>query len=132
MEPLDYLKKIEKEGFEAYIVGGYVRDYLLGYKTTDVDITTSATPKNVCKIFGINTGEELGCVNIKSSDLNVDITTYRKESNYFKHRPKSVVYVDDLKTDLQRRDFTINTICMDSDGNILDLLGGRKDLEMRT
>lgn len=131
MEPLDYLKKIKREGFEAYIVGGYVRDELLGLKTTDVDITTSATPKDVCKIFGITTGDELGCVNMKSSDLNVDITTYRKECDYIGHRPSSIVYVDDLLLDLKRRDFTVNTICMNSEGEIIDLLNGKIDLDNR-
>lgn len=129
MEALDYLRKIEREGYEAYIVGGYVRDKLLGKSTTDVDITTNATPKEVAKIFDLPSLGELGCVNIKCSDINVDITTYRKESKYLKHRPNIVTYVDDLLTDLKRRDFTINTICMDSNGEIIDLLNGKKDLE---
>lgn len=131
MEALDYLKKLENAGYKAYIVGGYVRDNLLGLGSTDVDITTDAPPKRVCKIFDITCGDELGSVNIKTNKLNVDITTFRKESNYFNHRPKKVVYVKDLETDLKRRDFTINTICMDSNGDIIDLLGGRKDLENR-
>lgn len=131
MEALDYLKKIENAGYEAYIVGGYVRDYLLGCSTTDVDITTNAKPKEICQIFDINSGEELGCVNIKSSDLNVDITTYRKESNYLNHRPKKIAYVEDLITDLKRRDFTVNAICMTSSGEIYDPLGGLVDIEKK-
>lgn len=128
MEILDYLKKIEKEGYEAYIVGGYVRDKLLGIDSSDIDITTSAPPKVIANIFELSQSDELGCINIKEANLNIDITTFRRESNYYKHRPKKVVYVKDLYTDLKRRDFTINTICMNSNGDIIDLLGGRSDL----
>ena len=129
MEVLEYLKQIENAGFEAYIVGGYVRDNILGIKTTDVDITTSATPQEICKIFDISKVDNLGSINIKKSDINIDITTFRKESNYFKHKPKNVTYVDDLLTDLKRRDFTINTLCINSKGEIIDMLGGLSDLE---
>lgn len=129
MNALDYLKKLEKAGFEAYIVGGYVRDMLLGINTTDVDIATSATPKTVCKIFNMSLGDDLGCINIKHKDFNIDITTFRKESRYFKHRPRKVSYVADLLTDLKRRDFTINTICLNSNGEVIDLLNAKKDLQ---
>jgi len=131
MEALDYLKKIEDAGYTAYIVGGYVRDTLLGRASTDVDITTSASPKEIANIFGLNLNDKLGCVNIKTSTLNIDITTFRSEAHYLGHTPKKVTYVSDLKTDLKRRDFTINTICMDKTGKIIDLLDGQKDLENR-
>lgn len=131
MQPTDYLKKIESKGFKAYIVGGYVRDKILGRKSSDVDITTNATPKEICEIFEISNKDNLGSINIKTGELNIDITTFRKESNYLGHHPRKLSYVDDLETDLKRRDFTMNTICMDKDGNIIDLLGGKKDLNNR-
>ena len=131
MEELDYLRKLEKHGYKAYIVGGYVRDKLLNINSSDIDITTSAKPKTIREIFNIKCNDNLGSINIKTSSLNIDITTFRKESNYFGHRPKKVVYIKDLKKDLKRRDFTINTICIDKDGNIIDLLGGKKDLNNR-
>ena len=132
MNALDYLKKLNDAGYEAYIVGGYVRDYILNIDSTDIDITTSATPKEVAKIFDINKADDLGCINIKDGDLNIDITTYRKESNYIKRKPNKLYYVKDLNTDLLRRDFTINTLCMDRKGKIIDRLNGSKDLESKT
>lgn len=132
MKPLDYLKKLEENGYEAYIVGGYVRDYLEGITTNDIDITTSARPQDISRIFGMNLSDILGSVNIKNNNLNIDITTYRSECEYFKHKPKSVEYISDIILDLKRRDFTINAICMDKNGNIFDPIGGTKDLIERT
>ena len=66
MKVLEYLSKIEEEGYEAYIVGGYVRDYILGYESTDIDITTNASPREIAKIFDLKVSDELGCINIKS------------------------------------------------------------------
>ena len=131
MYALDVLKKIEKAGYKAYIVGGFVRDKLLGINSSDVDIATSASPKEVARIFDLNQDDELGCTNIKSSEYNIDITTFRKEAEYVGHRPKKVKYVDDLETDLKRRDFTINAICMDSNGKIIDPLNGKIDLDKK-
>lgn len=131
MEALDILKKIESEGYEAYIVGGYVRDKLLGSNSSDVDVITNASPLEVARIFELSQDDELGCVNIKNSEYNIDITTFRQEENYIGHRPKRIVYVNDLLTDLKRRDFTINAICMNSKGEIVDPLNGIKDLTDR-
>lgn len=129
MEALDFLKKLNDNGYEAYIVGGYVRDKLLGTDSTDIDIATNAKPKAISEIFDVSNKDNLGVINIKTDSLNVDITTFRKESHYIGHKPKNLAYVNDLMTDLKRRDFTINAICMDKDGNIIDLLNGQKDLE---
>ena len=131
MEALEVLKKIEGAGYEAYIVGGFVRNKILGLNSSDIDVATSAPPKEVARILDINQDDDLGCVNIKGKDYNMDITTYRQEGNYVGHRPQNIVYVSDLITDLKRRDFTINAICMDSDGSIIDPLGGKEDLERR-
>lgn len=125
------LTKIEDNGFEAYIVGGYVRDLYLGIKTTDVDISTNALPKDLIKIFksGTLSKESYGSFNIKKNEYQFDITTYRKEANYVNRRPTSVIYINNLLEDLQRRDFTINSLCMNKKGEIIDLLDGVNDLE---
>lgn len=123
---LDELNK----GYESYLVGGYVRDYLLGIKTYDVDICTTALPKDIYSIFNI-CANNYGGAKLILDNYNIDITTFRKDSHYNKRRPMEVEYITDLKTDLMRRDFTINTICMDKDGKIIDLLNGIDDLNNR-
>ncbi len=127
---LKILKKLEKNGYSAFIVGGYVRDKLLGKDSSDVDICTNALPKNVIEIFNLDrsTKDEYGSVNIKTKKYNIDITTFRIESDYKNHTPKSVNYVNDLKTDLKRRDFTINSLVINSNEEIIDYYNGLKDL----
>ena len=131
MEALDIIKKIESEGYEAFIVGGFIRDKLLGNNSSDIDVITNASPQEVARIFELNQDDKFGCVNIKNSEYNIDITTYRREENYIGHRPKKVIYVKDLLTDLKRRDFTINAICMNSKGQIIDPFDGIEDLNNR-
>lgn len=129
---LKLLKKIENNGFEAYIVGGYVRDYILGLDSIDVDITTNATPMDIKNIFKdiCLPNEEYGSVKIIMKNIHFEITTYRKEYSYINNRkPIKFKYINDLMEDLKRRDFTINTLCMDSSGRILDLIGGLKDID---
>ena len=126
------LKMIEDNSYEAYIVGGFVRDYIMGIKSNDVDITTNAKPKDLIKIFpNANIDNEVyGSVIVYLNNIRFEITTYRDEGNYLDNRhPDTVNYVDDLKIDLKRRDFTINTICMDKEGNIVDLLNSRSDID---
>lgn len=125
------LETLENEGYQAYLVGGYVRDYLLGVTSFDVDIATDALPKDIHRIFN-SSKNNYGSVNIKVDKLNVDITTFRKDLNYVNRRPSKVVYINNLKDDLERRDFTINAICMNKNGKIIDLLNGCKDLDSRT
>lgn len=125
------LETLENEGYQAYLVGGYVRDYLLGVTSFDVDIATDALPKDIHRIFN-SSKNNYGSVNIKIDKLNVDITTFRKDLNYVNRRPSKVVYINNLKEDLERRDFTINAICMNKNGKIIDLLNGCKDLDSRT
>ena len=125
------LETLENEGYQAYLVGGYVRDYLLGVTSFDVDIATDALPKDIHRIFN-SSKNNYGSVNIKVDKLNVDITTFRKDLNYVNRRPSKVVYINNLKEDLERRDFTINAICINKNGKIIDLLNGCKDLDRRT
>ena len=128
---LKLLKKIEKNGFKAYIVGGFVRDYVLGIESNDIDICTNAKPKDIHEIFGnaCLPNEEYGSVTVIVKNVRYEITTFRKEYSYVGNRkPSNYEFIDDLHEDLKRRDFLINTLCIDSYGNVLDILNGRKDL----
>lgn len=125
------LQKLIDKGFSAYIVGGFVRDYILGLETYDVDIATSATPKDVREIFDLNNGndENYGSIYIKDKLYNYDITTYRKELKYENRRPVEYEYIDSIHEDIQRRDCTINSLYMDLNGHVYDEVDGEKDLE---
>lgn len=128
---LKILNIIKDNSYEAYIVGGFVRDYVMGIKSNDVDITTNARPKDLIKIFpNANIDNEMyGSITIYLNNIRFEITTYRDDGNYLDNRhPDTINYVDDLKVDLKRRDFTINTICMDNGGNIVDLFSSRSDI----
>lgn len=134
MNVVNVLERIEENGFEAYIVGGYVRDYLLGIESGDIDICTNARVKELLDIFSdINvTSNEYGAIKIITNKLRIDITTYRRDLRYNGDRRKvEIEYVDNLIDDINRRDFTMNTLCMNKDKNIIDLLGGQQDIENR-
>lgn len=129
---LEVLKKIEQAGFEAYIVGGFVRDYYLGNLSDDIDITTNAKPRDIKNIFedAEISPFNYGAVELIYKKQVFEITTYRSENNYIANRkPENVEYIDSLMDDLMRRDFTINTLCMDRDGVIIDLFKGIKDID---
>lgn len=123
----DILKKLNDNGYEAYIVGGYVRDLLLGVKTNDIDICTNAKMKDIMALFNGKVND-CGSLNIKTNDYNIDITTFREESAYFNRKPTDIIYISDLASDLKRRDFTINTICLDKNDKVIDNLNGIEDL----
>lgn len=130
----ELLLTIEDCGFEAYIVGGFVRDYYIGNKTLDVDVCTNATPKDLKKIFksAVMPSEKYGAVTLVYKKVRFEITTYRKELEYEDNRrPTDVQYIANLKDDLNRRDFTINTLCINSNGDIIDLLDGKKDIDQK-
>ena len=132
MNVVNILERIEENGFEAYIVGGYVRDYLLGIESGDIDICTNARVKELLDIFSdiSVTSNEYGSVKIVTNKLRVDITTYRRDLRYNGDRRKvEIEYVDNLIDDINRRDFTMNTLCMNKDKNIIDLLGGTEDIK---
>lgn len=122
------LTKIESSGFEAYVIGGYVRDLLLGNISLDIDICTNATPKDLIKIFPNASTKNLGGIEFKHKEYHFEITTYREELKYKNRKPIEFNYINSLVADLNRRDFTINTICMNSKGEIIDLLNGLKEL----
>ncbi len=127
---LKILNILNDYNHESYIVGGYVRDKLIGRKSNDIDICTSATPKEIMEIFPNTSSPNYGSINIIYKNTNFDITTFRKEIKYQDNRlPVKIKYIKNIKKDLLRRDFTINTLCMDKDGNILYLLNVKADLE---
>lgn len=135
----EILRALGAAGFEAYLVGGCVRDLLTGRVPHDWDMTTSAKPSEteaVLRTAGFHTiggnGRRFGTVIVVSHGENYEVTTYRSES-YGKdsHRPESVAFASTLEEDLSRRDFTVNAIAMDADGTVIDPFGGRKDLERK-
>ena len=131
---LKLLKKFTSCSFQAYIVGGFVRDYLLGIKSSDIDIATNATPKEIKEMFPDSClpNEDYGSVTVFMNGIRFEITTFRKEIGYINNRrPEKIKYIDSLEEDLKRRDFIINTICMDEDGVIVDYLNGQEDLNKR-
>ncbi len=131
---LHLLKQIEDHGFSAYIVGGFVRDLELKIPSTDVDITTNATPKDIRDIFQENclSHSEYGSSRVVFQGISFEITTFRSEGNYQNYRrPENYSYIDSLEEDLKRRDFRMNTLCMTSKGEVIDLLGARKDIQNR-
>jgi tRNA nucleotidyltransferase (CCA-adding enzyme) len=134
LSAVDVLKKIEKGGFEAYFVGGAVRDFVLQKPIHDVDIASSATPEEIKKIFPktVDIGIEHGTVLVLHKGNSYEITTFRAESEYVDfRRPKEVVFIRSLKQDLMRRDFTINAMAMDITGKIHDPFGGKESLAAR-
>jgi len=127
---LEILKIFNDNNYCAYIVGGYVRDKLLGKKSNDIDICTSATPKEIKELFETTSQEQYGSIPIIYKNNLFDITTYRKEMKYEQNRkPIKIKYIKKIKKDLLRRDFTINTLCMNKDGEIEDILNIKQDLE---
>ena len=126
------LRTLEDAGFEAYFVGGSVRDVLLHRHVHDVDITTSAYPEEVKELFdkSIDTGIKHGTVTVLYGGESYEITTFRTESGYQDfRRPDHVTFVQNLDEDLKRRDFTINALAMDMHGDIVDLFNGIEDLK---
>ena len=127
---------LSDNGCKAYAVGGCVRDYLLGKPEKDIDITTSAKPETVEEILKQNnikvveTGLQHGTVTAVLNGEPYEITTFRKDGEYKDNRrPESVSFVDDVKEDLSRRDFTINAMAYNHKEGIVDLFGGKKDID---
>ena len=130
LEVKDTLKKLNASGYEAYIVGGYPRDHYLKRKTDDYDICTSATPSQLKSIFPDIEEVRYGSCIYQVNGVSMEITTFRKELSYKKHRfLEQYEFTTSLKEDLERRDFVMNTLCIDADGNYIDLLGARKDMD---
>lgn len=129
------MRRLEDSGFEAYAVGGCVRDSLLGLEPYDWDVTTSAAPEQTMAVFGeraIPTGLQYGTVSVKSGEHIVEVTTFRTDGVYTDNRrPDSIGYASSLPEDLSRRDFTVNAIAYSLSGEIIDPFNGCHDLGYR-
>lgn len=129
------INKIESAGHEVFVVGGAIRDILIGKYPNDYDLTTSAKPTEIIELFekSILTGVKHGTVTIPINGSNYDITTYRVESEYINKRaPEKVSFTKDIYEDLLRRDFTINSIAYNPKKGLVDPFNGLEDLNKRT
>ena len=127
---------LEKSGFECYAVGGCVRDMLLNLTPHDVDFTTNATPDEILDCFKeyktFELGKKFGTISVLNDGAIYEITTYRIDGEYTDSRhPDKVEFSRNLKDDLARRDFTVNAMAMDSNGNVVDIYNGKADLESK-
>ena len=132
-EALEIINIIEDSGYEAYIVGGSLRDSLLGMQPKDIDIASSASPTEIKLIFNsyktIDTGIDFGTVTLIYNNKPVEITTFRSESVYLdSRRPDSVSFEKNIDEDLKRRDFTINAMAYNQSKKLVDLFSGEEDL----
>lgn len=125
------IENLQMHGYEAYAVGGCVRDSILAKKPEDWDITTSAKPEEIKKLFRrtVDTGIEHGTVTVLLGKESFEVTTYRIDGMYEDSRhPKEVVFTNKLEEDLKRRDFTINAMAYNDEVRLVDVFGGMKDL----
>lgn len=130
------ISKLENAGYEAFIVGGCVRDSIIGRTPFDWDVTTSATPDEMKAVFAdmrtIDTGIEHGTVTVVSDSQNVEVTTYRIDGEYLdSRRPENVTFTRSIKEDLARRDFTINAMAYSNSKGLIDYFGGQDDLDAK-
>lgn len=129
------LNSLHKKGFDAYVVGGCVRDVLMGKYPNDWDITTNALPSDIKSIFKktIDTGLAHGTVTVLKNDIPYEITTFRIDGKYINNRkPESVVFTPDIEIDLSRRDFTVNSMAYNHKAGLIDMFGGQNDIRCRT
>ncbi len=128
------IKTLNRHGFEAYLVGGSIRDLLIDLVPKDYDIATSATPEEVTNIFDktLSVGIKHGSIMVYAKGVYYDVTTYRYDGEYEQHRyPKNVIFIDDLVEDLRRRDITINAMAYHPEKGIIDPFQGTDDLSSR-
>ena len=133
-EVVELLDRLNQNNFEAYVVGGCVRDTLLGINPHDWDICTSASPSEMIEVFSeyrvLKTGLKHGTLTVLINEMPIEVTTFRTDGEYKDHRhPESVVFVKTLKEDLSRRDFTVNAMAYHPKSGIQDPFGGCEDLK---
>ena len=138
-EVQEIIEVLETNGSTAYLVGGAVRNQLLGIPVKDWDLTTSATPDQMIQLFNssgfltVPSGIEHGTVTVLNKGLSIEITTYRIEGKYSDgRRPDNVNFNASLEEDLMRRDFTINAMAYNKRTGLIDLFGGLNDLKSKT
>ncbi|TQR15366.1 CCA tRNA nucleotidyltransferase [Psychrobacillus soli] len=132
-EAYKVIETLENAGFEAYVVGGAVRDFTRNMHANDVDVTTNATPNEVKQLFPhtIDVGIEHGTVLVVLKET-IEVTTFRSEATYSDfRRPDAVTFVRSLQEDLQRRDFTMNAMALTKTDELIDYFGGREDIEKK-
>ncbi len=123
----EILTLLNDQGFEAYIVGGYVRDLFLKKESFDIDICTNASPEKLKELFQLEPGF-YGELHFEKEKYHFTITPYRKEFTYQKNKLMQFEWIHDLKVDLERRDFTINTLCLNKEGILIDRYHAQKDI----
>lgn len=131
---LEILKVLNDNGYEAYIVGGYPRNTYLGIASTDIDICTNATPTDIASIFSDvdMSNSSYGAVHLTYHGFLYEITTFRRDKAMLDgNRSYSVEYINSLEEDLYRRDFVMNTLCMNKEGQYIDYLRAIKDIDAR-
>ena len=127
------ISMLESKGYNAYIVGGCLRDILLGRKSHDIDITTDALPEEIIEVFNdsykvVETGVKYGTVTVIIEASPIEITTFRSEQDYLDgRRPQNISYEKDIKADLSRRDFTLNAMAYNDKDGLIDLFDGKED-----
>ena len=133
MRGIEIVKKLNEKMYEAYIVGGAVRDYLLNVDFKDIDISTTATPDQVLELFPHGDGryKELGCIELKENNMSFQITTFRDEELVTKRKTKNIHYSKKLTDDVIRRDFTVNALALSSNLNVIDVVKGTKDVKKK-
>jgi len=135
-EVMFVIDRLTSAGYEAYSVGGAVRDHVMGRAPGDYDVTTSATPDEMLRVFEgervVETGLKHGTVTVVKNSMNIEVTTYRIDGSYADGRhPDSVEFTSSLTEDLRRRDFTINAMAYSPDGYLVDVFGGTEDIEKK-
>lgn len=131
---LSIISRINSAGYEAYLVGGCVRDTVMGREPSDFDIATSARPSEIISLFPktVTVGEKYGTVIVICGENRAEVTTFRTDGDYRDgRRPERVSFSESLKDDLKRRDFTVNAMAMDSGGKIYDFYGGTDDIKRK-
>ncbi len=130
------LERLHAAGYHAYVVGGCVRDFLMGRTPGDYDVTTSAKPEQTLDVFAdcrvVETGLQHGTVTLVRDGMNIEITTYRVDGVYLDGRhPENVTFTDDLAEDLCRRDFTVNAMAYSPDSGVIDYHDGMRNMAER-
>ena len=132
---LRIIRRLREEGFQAYLVGGCVRDLVMGREPQDFDVSTSATPEQVVKLYpeSLTVGAQFGVVIVPREEGNVEVATFRSDGLYADGRhPTEVRYSKTAQEDVARRDFTINGLLFDPEKNrVLDYVEGQSDIRAR-
>lgn len=127
---IDLLKKINHLGYEAYIIGGYPRDLYRGIQNKDIDICSNISEEILLSNFNVVSSTQFGSFIIKEKSYLFEITLFRKEI-YSDNRYPKISYVSSLEEDLLRRDFVMNTLCIDSNNCYVDLMNAREDIDQK-